>query len=506
MWQLEVVDDVLYFGDFSDKATLGQITHADDAGNTPVLALIPPSPDDPFSFDEGPAYGIRKLLAVELDGNGNPTAEQADPNGLIIGTANDFNARPNDLLDDIFVPDGEFVLANPFRANRLQGSGEEDLILGSLFGDRINAGGEDDIIFADALGFGLAGIGLGDRLPARVFGRSFEIGTDTISGGDGQDVIFGMGGADIINGDDGEDIIIGGEGRDTIRGGAGIDLISGDGLTDGPLGDIIMPLFEGLLGGLGDAVEGVDMGAIINSLLEIDPRAERQGRLDDRIYGDGGNDIIIAGGGDDRVFGGAGGDGLLGLSGDDFLQGNAGIDVIDGGIGDDIMRGGKGDDVIITGLGDDLLRGDRGNDRFLVQDDDDNSSTITTGEDTIAGFQDGDVIDLSAFFQNPISPFLATIPEFPLFQNAPYPAFDFDLQIGQALTVMDNGVLIDLSLIDGGFQGEDTNYPNPADPPANFGPAPTGSGTIFVAGVSELTEEDFVVNTQLLSDGLGVFV
>lgn len=492
VWQLEVVGDVLYFGDFSNKATLGQITHA-GAGKTPVLALIPPDPSAPFSFDDGPAYGIRKLLAVQLDADGNPTVNQATPNALLIGTADDFNARPNqNLIGEIFDPAGEYVIANPLLPNELIGSDEEDLIIGSLFGDRIIAGGEDDIIFADLLGFGLAGVGV-----ESVGGK--KVGADTIDGGSGQDVIFAMGGHDSVKGGAGEDFIVGGEGRDTIRGGAGIDLISGDGVADGPLGPVIRPLLDGLLAGVGDAVEGIDLGAVLDALLMIDPRAEAQGRLDDLIYGNGGNDIIIAGGGDDRVFGGGGNDGILDLTGDDVLNGGTGDDVLDGGAGDDIMRGGKGNDVLITGLGDDRMFGNAGNDRYLVTDDDDDPTTITTGNDTIIGFDDGDVIDLSAFFQNPFG--LGTISNLPL---PPQLQFNFDLQIKEALTVTGDGVLIDLADIDGGLPGVDTFIPvNPMDPQgAKFPAPPTGSGTILVRGVSELTASDFVVNTLLLADGL----
>jgi Ca2+-binding RTX toxin-like protein len=49
----------------------------------------------------------------------------------------------------------------------------------------------------------------------------WNVGNDTMDGGDGDDILFGQGGDDTLRGDDGNDWLIGGDGKDTLDGGAG---------------------------------------------------------------------------------------------------------------------------------------------------------------------------------------------------------------------------------------------------------------------------------------------
>ncbi len=98
----------------------------------------------------------------------------------------------------------------------------------------------------------------------------------------------------------------------------------------------------------------------------------------DRIYGLGGDDIILgddatffgqqnapggadvidAGAGNDQVLGGPGDDAVNGGSGDDFIALAVGNDTGQGGQGSDTIIGGFGTDTVIGGPGDDFLDGD----------------------------------------------------------------------------------------------------------------------------------------------------
>ena len=96
----------------------------------------------------------------------------------------------------------------------------------------------------------------------------------------------------------------------------------------------------------------------------------------DILEGSNGADSIDAGSGDDRVEAG---------KGDDTLRGGKGDDILDGDKGDDTLKGGKGDDTLDGGEGNDLLVGGQGGDFYV----------ISTGNDTIEGYKNGDRIVLS---------------------------------------------------------------------------------------------------------------
>jgi Ca2+-binding RTX toxin-like protein len=151
----------------------------------------------------------------------------------------------------------------------------------------------------------------------------------------------------------------------------------------------------------------------------------------DRIFGDGGDDFLNGGGGNDMVVGGAGNDHFVAEAGDgndtyygDDVDGGTGNDTLDmsaitanisADLGNGYMeRGGvysseTGHDTlwnienIVTGSGDDIITasnsvnvidGGDGNDIFRF------NSVAAADGDTIASFQPGDKIDLSAFDAN----------------------------------------------------------------------------------------------------------
>ncbi len=86
--------------------------------------------------------------------------------------------------------------------NMIEGTPDDDIIVGTTLPDLIFAHGGDDIISGDK-------------------------GNDCIFGGEGDDIIFGEEGNDGLNGGEGNDIIKGQSGTEIISGGTGMDVIDG---------------------------------------------------------------------------------------------------------------------------------------------------------------------------------------------------------------------------------------------------------------------------------------
>lgn len=178
----------------------------------------------------------------------------------------------------------------------------------------------------------------------------------------GDDVLYGMGGNDTI---DGGSVMSPGH-ADTLYGGGGDDLITG-GLHNYSADD--------LYGGMGDDTLQVAYGA-------------------NGLYGEDGNDLLVAGGG--GMYHGPA-DHLDGGNGNDTLQGGSSAS---GGAGSDLIEcygstggayGGAGNDTI-SGVGgggyiDFYADGDEGNDQMNVGSfNNDLFATGGSGNDTISGY------------------------------------------------------------------------------------------------------------------------
>ncbi|MCP4935101.1 MAG: tandem-95 repeat protein, partial [bacterium] len=74
-----------------------------------------------------------------------------------------------------------------------------------------------------------------------------------------------------------------------------------------------------------------------------------------KIYGAGGDDILIGGMLADQIDGGTGDDLIFGGRGEDILNGNEGSDLIFGGGGGDTITGGSEDDILFGGRGSDTF-------------------------------------------------------------------------------------------------------------------------------------------------------
>lgn len=188
----------------------------------------------------------------------------------------------------------------------IDGTPEDDLIVGNNVSNVINGRGGDDCI---------DGRGESDRLDG---GR----GNDFIVGGSGNDRINGGWGLDYVEGGDGDDNIKGSLGPDVLKGNAGRDYIRGDS------GD--------------DTIEG--------------------GAGDDELKGEWGRDYISGGDGNDVIYGGWGKDSLYGDAGRDKLKGGPRADVINGNEGADFLMGDSGRDNLSGGVGADRLCGNWGRD------------------------------------------------------------------------------------------------------------------------------------------------
>ena len=126
--------------------------------------------------------------------------------------------------------------------------------------------------------------------------------SNEISGGSGSDFIYGRGGNDVISGGDGNDVIWGGEGADDIDGGAGRDRVQYSEAKSGVLVDLAFSYLN----------SGEAFGDRFISIEDIYGSS-----FNDRLRGDGGNNII---------WGGAGMDSLQGRGGNDILYGGIGAD------------------------------------------------------------------------------------------------------------------------------------------------------------------------------------
>jgi len=243
----------------------------------------------------------------------------------------------------------------------------EDTIYSGAGDDQVIGGGGDDTIYG---GDGADNIwGDDDQLTA--FTPS---GNDKIFAGNGADTVFGGAGNDRIYGESGDDSLSGGEGDDLIEGGSGADKIwgmEGDDRANGGDGD------DTIWGRAGN--DSLDGGAGV-----------------DEVQGGEGNDVVSGGDGDDTLFGQAGSDLLHGGDGDDWVQdtlnaassdqntlyGNDGEDTVLAGIGEDSLYGGNGDDHVQAGSGSDFLGGGAGSDALLGQG----------GNDTLNGGQGTDYL------------------------------------------------------------------------------------------------------------------
>ena len=324
-----------------------------------------------------------------------------------------------------FSPTGTYTLSlSTGQGQTILGSGQDDIITGSLSGDRLEGFAGDDLI---------DGNGGADR----VFGGA---GNDTIEGTGPSSTIAAGSGDDVISTTDGARVFAG-LGNDAITlSGSGIRVYTGDGddtvtsdgggrfssvylgkgndslvfeaedylsVTAGGGHDTVSVAFGRVQGGFGnDVIQQIanpDVNdfrtAYFNGQAGHDQLSAANSSA--ALFGGTGNDTLTAsaqgnlmegGDGNDSMAGGAGNDNIFGNAGRDTITGSDGADRISGGLGDDSLDGGDGDDRIGGAGGNDTASGGQGDDTLWTADGDD-LITGGAGNDLLWGGQGDDTLD-----------------------------------------------------------------------------------------------------------------
>ena len=378
-----------------DDLSLDSVTNGTNGTASIVDGKVIYTPNQHF-------FGTDILTYTVSDGNGGLTTQNVtvnvDKGRIVDGTS-----------------DNDTILGG-FNNDIINGGEGNDRVYGKVGDDEVYGGGGNDLLVGndgnDTLNGG-AGI---DRL---LGGND----NDTLSGGSENDTLYGQNGDDILNGDEGNDFINGGSGIDTLNGGLGEDSLYGEDGNDTLFGNEDNDLLVGndgndtLNGGAGiDRLLGGNDNDTLSGGSENDTLYGQNG--DDILNGDEGNDFINGGSGIDTLNGGLGEDSLYGEDGNDTLFGNEDNDTLYGNNhndtlygneGDDYLNGGSGNDILNGGIGEDMLTGDVGEDIFkfdTLEDSEINKSDLNlkyNDLDIISDFLQGqDLIDLSgiAMFNN----------------------------------------------------------------------------------------------------------
>ena len=144
--------------------------------------------------------------------------------------------------------------------------------------------------------------------------------------------------------------------------------------------------------------------------LDGNDTIENETEIPSRLWGQGGNDVLLGGSADDMIFGGEGEDHIRGHEGNDYLYGNEdndeiwgyeGTDYLFGGSGEDYLSGGSesdtigagsGNDTVFGGSGEDSIHGGSGNDSVHGGTGDDRIFG-EDGADTLNGANGDDLLD-----------------------------------------------------------------------------------------------------------------
>ncbi|TAN71110.1 MAG: hypothetical protein EPN17_02870 [Methylobacter sp.] len=289
------------------------------------------------------------------------------------------------------------------------GTAKNDRILGTDQGDTIDGmEGDDTLLGAGGNDSILGGLGV-DSLDGGP-------GSDTLLGGSGNDILIGGSGNDSLTGEDGNDTLQGAAGKDTLDGGLGNDNMGGGGGNDlyivNSIGDKVVET---------DKLNSVDsvQSSVTFTLPDLVEHLQLLGggdingtgnKLNNKIFGNGGDNILSGSDGQDTLVGGVGADTLIGGSGIDSLVGGADDDIyVIGSTNDKVVETAGGGDVdeiqstvdfslpnnvevlTLTGLAD--VRGaGNGQDNIIDGNGGANNLSGDAGDDTLFGNEGNDML------------------------------------------------------------------------------------------------------------------
>lgn len=274
----------------------------------------------------------------------------------ITGTAIGETLTGTTGADYILGGGGNDLLIGGGRNDRLYGEAGNDIIRPGSGADIVYGGdGIDTLDYSDATGAIVASIANRQFYETTLTtGTAASVAGATLDQGYGIENVIGTRFGDRIYGDAGDNVFQPGAGNDIIYGGGAVttDTASYVSATGAIFVDILNNrVFES------NVTTGTITGGftLVSTDLIYGISSVRGSEFGDRLYGDGGGNIIDGGAGDDIIYG-------LG--------------------GSDTITGGSGNDFIIGGAGGDTLAGGNGADRFYFLD-------VTDGVDTIADFAIG---------------------------------------------------------------------------------------------------------------------
>ena len=348
-------DDLLLGGEGTDIISGGagdDILWGGGYGNTGIV--IPDQVRDDLDGGDGADSFIIGRLDVALGGNGDDHFEIEEE-----GTAS-FRATMDGGAGDDFVDFG-FVKYRPVIYLDPTGTPADGFTLRSVellalgnFGARVYGGSAADAV---------------------VGGN----GVDEIEGGAGNDLLSGENGNDIISGGDGDDVIFAGQGSDRLRGGAGADIFVY--LTAAESTQIQQYDPQDIIEDFQTGIDQLDLTAMRPTSVAI-----RQEGPYSIVTAQTANGVFAI-----RVNGAvASGDVIPSFAGAQ-INGTAASDILIGTNGNDTLTGGAGADTLTGGAGTDVFR-------YLATSD-----STAADQDTIADFQLGDTIDLTALNATSIS-------------------------------------------------------------------------------------------------------
>lgn len=300
----------------------------------------------------------------------------------------------------------------------------DDTFLGGAGDDffRARAGGSDT--FVGGAGYNRISLfGVANGVTFDLANTAFQtVGASRVAISQIQDV-SGTSGADTISGTSASNWFLGNGGNDTFTG------LGGDDLFEVGVADGIVPTAVSIDGGrnfdtLNLFANGNNTGGAIVTLVSTDFQDTGQGtikilnvealsgtsfdddftgnKLANSLFGGNGADTLDGGAGNDILYGEAsfGVDSPFGYDGPRLVLQNseaAFVDSLNGGAGNDMLFGEGGDDSLFGGKGGDVLTGGSGNDSFVFKGV---AESVGRTVDTIADFESGDRIDVSAIDAN----------------------------------------------------------------------------------------------------------